>query len=97
MSIEQNEPSEIETAATEETKFDELSSKIGDAVEERVAHTDALDLGFLAKRLLGELKEFKTMRKEMIGKRDALNRSITILDRRIEMTLSSLKTLQTPL
>lgn len=76
--------------------IDELSENLELNVETDVSKNKALDLHEFGKVQLQELKDFKKMRQDMVTKREAINRAIGFLDRRIEIALGALKTLQMP-
>lgn len=72
-------------------------SELSDAVPGNTrAQTDIFDLDTLGHAEVENLKTFKQMRSELKSQRNKLDAQIKVLDKRIEMTLNNLKTLQTP-
>lgn len=63
---------------------------------EQFIRDDMLDLNSLGKEAVASLKTYRDARLGMIKKREALKKGIKIIDKRIEITLSTIKTLQTP-
>jgi hypothetical protein len=76
--------------------FDDLSKEINKGVEEHVAQHTMLNLKSFAEGQVNDLKNFKKARAEMVAKRDALNKAIAIVDRRIEATIAVVGHLQKP-
>jgi len=60
------------------------------------AQYDMFDLTSLGKVMLEDLKNFKESRADMVARRSELNKRIGIIDKRIEIVLNAIKTLQTP-
>lgn len=60
------------------------------------AEYDVFDLGSLGKKMVQDLAAYKKHRDEMKSARKLLDTKINILDKRIEIVLSTIKTLQTP-
>lgn len=61
---------------------------------EKLERDTALNLKALAEAQLADLKKFKAMRKEMKAKREALDEAIKIVDKRIEISLAAITTIQ---
>lgn len=57
---------------------------------------DILDLNALARVYKDELEGLKAARADMVMKRDWYNGAISTIDKRIEVNLGALKTLETP-
>lgn len=77
-----------------EEDFLDMTKQLENDVNERAHREGILNLKELSVKQLEELKNFKKMRLEMIGQRDALNASIKIMDKRIEIALATLSTIQ---
>lgn len=60
------------------------------------AQEDIFNLQSLADIAVEDLKTFKQMRLELIANKKKIEAQLKVLDKRIEMTLSNIKTLQTP-
>jgi hypothetical protein len=60
------------------------------------AEYDVFDLGSLGKKMIQDLGAYKKHRDELLTSRKLLDTKIGILDKRIEIVLSTIKTLQTP-
>lgn len=67
------------------------------AVEKSALEEGLLDVKGLVSNRLNDLRKFKEMRQEMHERKLALERAIKIMDKRIEMSLNDIKTLQMPL
>lgn len=67
------------------------------SVEKSALEEGLLDVKSLVTQRLSELRKFKEMRQEMSERKAALERAISILDKRIEMCLNDVKTLQMPI
>lgn len=65
-------------------------------VEDRAVENNILDLKSLGELHVSNLQVFKSNRLDMITKRAALKKAISIMDKRIEITLAAIKVLQTP-
>lgn len=63
---------------------------------EKLAREELLDLNTMGKQAIADLQNYRTIRTDMIKRRDALKRALKIMDKRIEIVLSTIKTLQTP-
>jgi hypothetical protein len=78
------------------TDFDDLSKELNKGVEEHLAQNTMLNLKSFAEDQLNDLKDFKKARAEMVAKRDALNKAIAIAERRIEVAIAAVSSLQKP-
>lgn len=78
------------------TDFDDLSKELNKGVDEHIAQNTLLNLKGFAEGQLNDLKNFKKARAEMVAKRDALNKAIAIADRRIEVAIAAVSSLQKP-
>lgn len=78
-------------------EFQQLSEALNSSVDERVEQDDVLNMKEFNRKQLTDLQKFKDMRVEMVAKRDALNKSIGLLDKRIEIALEAIKTIHKPL
>lgn len=84
------------STAQPENEFEELSKDLNIEVDDQTVKDSVLDLKTLGEHMVEDLKSFKTTRADMVTKRAALDKSIKIMDKRIEIVLSAIKTLQTP-
>lgn len=57
---------------------------------------DVFDLGSLGKQMVRELVSYKKRRDDMLASKKQIETQINILNKRIEIVLSAIKTLQTP-
>lgn len=78
-------------------EFDQLSKDLSEEVETHVVQNTMLDLQSRFRSEQEDLRRFKSARIDMINKRNALNKAISIVERRIEVSLSVIQTLQKPL
>lgn len=82
------------------TVHEDVDLDVGDLTEavpgKTTAQTDIFDLKTLGDAELENLRTFKQMRSELKTQRSKIDAQIKVLDKRIEMVLNNLKTLQTP-
>lgn len=75
-------------------EFSELVNDINESTEENLRGPAIMDLNTLGKQYLDDLNRSKKMRSEMIVQRASLKRAISKLDKRIEIAVNAIKTLQ---
>jgi hypothetical protein len=83
--------------STEQNKeLNELMEDLSIETPDEVLEGNILDLRSLRVLHEGNLEAFKAARADMITKRAALKKSIAIMDKRIEISVATIKVLNTP-
>lgn len=80
----------------ENIEFDEMMLNLENQSEENAAMNGLLDVRAMLDEQLTNLRSFKKTRSEMVAKRAALDNAIHIMDKRLEITLDTIKILQLP-
>jgi hypothetical protein len=76
--------------------FDDLASALDANINENVERDALLNIQAFADEQVNQVRLLKAMRKEMVSKRNALDKSIKIVGKRIDIALEALKIIQKP-